>query len=92
MRTNENFIKEEHKMDILMQLENLLYEDASEDCHGPEYHELMALERRHLNTLAHAAGEETVEKLTDVQSELLQAQLVRSFFYGLRLGAALLEY
>ena len=32
------------------------------------------------------------EKLTDVQDELIQARLVRAFFYGLRLGAALLEY
>ncbi len=79
-------------MDILLQLGDLLYEDATEDCHGPEYHQLLALERRHLDSLARSAGEETVEKLTDVQSELLQAQLVRSFFYGLRLGAALLEY
>ncbi len=79
-------------MDILMQLEDLLCEDAAEDCHGSEYHDLMALERRHLDALTHTAGEDTVEKLTDVQSELLRIQLARSFFYGLRLGAALLEY
>lgn len=79
-------------MDILLQLENLLYEDAAEDRHGPEYHELMVLERRHLDALTRAAGAETVEKLTDVQDELIQARLVRAFFYGLRLGAALLEY
>ncbi len=78
-------------MDIITQLEELLYEDATEDCHGPKFHELVRLEGRHLDALARS-DEETVSKLTDVQSELLRAQMLRSFFYGLRLGTALLEY
>ncbi len=78
-------------MDILMQLEELLYEDATEDCHGPEYHELMRLEDRHLDTLAHE-DEATVEKLTEAQSELLRVQLRRAFLHGLRLGAELVGY
>ncbi len=85
-------LNEVYNMNILMQLEDLLYEDAVEDCHGAEYHELMTLEQRHLDALTNTAGAETVEKLTDAQSELLRIQLARSFFYGLRVGAALLEY
>jgi len=78
-------------MDILTQLEELLYEDASIDRHGPEYHQLMDLERRNFSTLTAAAGEEAVEKLMDAQSGLLHIQLRRAFLYGLRLGCTLLE-
>jgi len=78
-------------MNIIFQLTDLLYEDASSDRHGPEYRELLRLETRHLEALSHTAGEDIVEKLTDVQGELLQFRLMRSFLYGLRLGAELLD-
>lgn len=54
-------------MDILFQLADPLYEDAFTDCHGPECRELLQLETLRLESLAHVAGEELVEKLTDVQ-------------------------
>lgn len=78
-------------MDFIFQITDLLYEDACSDRHGPEFRDLQKLEARHLEGLARAVGEETVEKLTDVQEELLQARLTYCFLCGLRLGVELLN-
>lgn len=57
----------------------------------PEYSHLQQLEALLLEDLRAAAGEELVEKLTDVREELAVSETGLHFLLGLRLGLAALD-
>lgn len=54
-----------------------------------DYRAVRTLENHLLTQLSEAAGEELVEKLNEAQAERMETDRLRSFLWGLRLGADL---
>ena len=79
-------------MDILYEISQLLYEDASDlRNRDPDYVALCQIEGDHLERITAALGQEETDKLIGVQTERAEIDKLRCFLYGLRLGVALLD-
>lgn len=79
-------------MDILYEISQLLYEDASNLNHrDPDYVHLCRIEADLFEHVTEALGEEATGKIHDVQNERSEIDRLRCFLYGLRLGIALLD-